>query len=201
MSVEFSNAYQEILFENLMAVIKQNFVFQTQMKLNEGLEKQKTDLMIELENLKTEFESVKNQASQMDIYRSKAEQNNSAHEEKSRIQSALNDELKKTSVLQQDVEQKKSRISQLEDEKKILEQVRQKEISELKDTISKLEELVPPTKLKKLGKTEQVKEDTKIVIESLEEALDPQPIVPKQSSKAVIDRFIPVSVQGGGGTF
>ncbi len=36
MSVEFSNAYQEILLDNLVAIIKQNFVFQTQLKLAEN---------------------------------------------------------------------------------------------------------------------------------------------------------------------
>jgi len=35
MSVEFSNAYQEILLDNLVAIIKQNFIFQTQLKLAE----------------------------------------------------------------------------------------------------------------------------------------------------------------------
>ena len=41
MSVEFSNAYQEILLDNLMSIIKQNFIFQTQLKLAESSGKQK----------------------------------------------------------------------------------------------------------------------------------------------------------------
>ena len=41
MSVEFSNAYQEILLDNLMSIIKQNFVFQTQLKMTEDVGKQK----------------------------------------------------------------------------------------------------------------------------------------------------------------
>ena len=36
MSVEFSNTYQEILLDNLVSIIKQNFVFQTQLKLAEN---------------------------------------------------------------------------------------------------------------------------------------------------------------------
>ena len=35
MSVEFSNTYQEILFDNLISIIKQNFIFQTQLKIAE----------------------------------------------------------------------------------------------------------------------------------------------------------------------
>ncbi len=44
MSVEFSNAYQEILLENLMTIIKQNFMFQTQLKLTEDTGKQRAEL-------------------------------------------------------------------------------------------------------------------------------------------------------------
>ena len=39
MSVEFSNAYQEILLDNFNSVIKQNMMFQTQLKMAEEMQK------------------------------------------------------------------------------------------------------------------------------------------------------------------
>ena len=39
MSVEFSNAYQEILLDNFNSVIKQNLMFQTQLKMAEEAQK------------------------------------------------------------------------------------------------------------------------------------------------------------------
>ena len=44
MSVEFSNTYQDILLDNLVSIIKQNFIFQTQLKLAESTGKDKTEL-------------------------------------------------------------------------------------------------------------------------------------------------------------
>ena len=39
MSVEFSNAYQEILLDNFNSVIKQNMLFQTQLRMSEEAQK------------------------------------------------------------------------------------------------------------------------------------------------------------------
>jgi hypothetical protein len=108
MSVEFSNAYQEILLENLMSVIKQNFIFQTQIKLTEDLGKQKSDLEKSYFELNEKYNSVKGEVELINTYKQRAEQNTSAHEEKSRIQTALNDMMKKTSALQKELEDKTS---------------------------------------------------------------------------------------------
>ena len=51
MSVEFSNAYQEILLENLMSIIKQNFMFQTQLKMFEESGKEKEELQAKYNEL------------------------------------------------------------------------------------------------------------------------------------------------------
>mgnify|MGYP003345724111 FL=1 len=51
MSVEFSNAYQEILFDNLVSIIKQNFMFQTQLKLAEDTGKVKEELQAKYNEL------------------------------------------------------------------------------------------------------------------------------------------------------
>ena len=134
MSVEFSNAYQEILLDNLMSVIKQNFVFQTQLKLAEDTGKTKAELQAKYNELVQAHEALK------DI-KAKADSNASAHEEKSRLQSALNDMMKKNTASQKDLEAKNT------------------EIATLKEYIEKLESIATPSKLKKLNPEKFAVED------------------------------------------
>jgi regulator of replication initiation timing len=141
MSAEFSNTYQEILLDNLMSVIKQNFLFQTQLKMVEGLDKQRSELFEENQKMKMELENLRGQVTQLDVYKNKAEQNTTAHEEKSRIQTALNEEMKKSSSFKKQIEDQSNEIRQ-----------KDSEIKELKDRIFKLESAIPQTKLKKIDK-------------------------------------------------
>ncbi len=106
MSVEFSNAYQEILFDNLVSIIKQNFVFQTQIKLTENLANEKQELQKKYDSLVNE----------------RNVQNFSNNDEKNRIQQALNESMKKTSsltkeneTLKEEVETLKKHIAKLEE--------------------------------------------------------------------------------------
>ena len=133
MSVEFSNTYQEILLDNLVSIIKQNFIFQTQLKLAETTGKDKAELQNSYDILNGEYTSLREQLSQIEGLKMRIESNDSAHEEKSRIQMALNDELKKSADLKRTLEE------------------RDGEISSLKEQILKLESLVPPPKTKKVS--------------------------------------------------
>jgi predicted RNase H-like nuclease (RuvC/YqgF family) len=149
MSVEFSNAYQEILLENLQGIIKQNFMFQTQIKLLESGSKDKENLQKSLSELKTKYDelhslynSKQGDLKQIDVYKNKAEQNNSILQEKNRIQTALNDEMRKSSILKKEVDEVKN------------------ELELLKQYVSKLEEIAPATKLKKIKSTDDVKIET-----------------------------------------
>ena len=126
MSAEFSNAYQEILLDNLMAIIKQNFIFQTQLKLAEETNQKTTELQAKYDELLNTHEVLKN-------FKATADLNASAHEEKSRLQGALNDVMKKKTSLEKQVEEKDT------------------EIIKLKDYISKLEGIAPQSKLKKIN--------------------------------------------------
>lgn len=126
MNVEFSNAYQEILLDNLVSIIKQNFVFQTQLKIAEDTGKAKVEIEQKYNELVKTFEELKE-------FKMRAEVNATAHEEKSRLQGALNDAMKKNTALQQDLENKKT------------------EITNLKEYIEKLENIATPSKLKKLN--------------------------------------------------
>lgn len=133
MSVEFSNAYQEILFDNLMSIIKQNFVFQTQLKMSEELGKNKLELEAKYNELLATVTRLQTQAQEAESLKSIAHMNDSAHQEKSRIQLALNNEMKKSSELKKQLENKDG------------------ELITLKDYITKLEEIAPISKLKKIN--------------------------------------------------
>ena len=133
MSVEFSNAYQEILLENLMTIIKQNFMFQTQLKLTEQSGKQKAELEARYNEVVNQWNSVQGQLGEIESYKQRAINNTSAHQEKIRIQTALNDEMKKNTGLKVKLEE------------------REGEISKLNEYIRKLEEIAPMSKLKKIN--------------------------------------------------
>ena len=126
MSVEFSNAYQEILLDNLVAIIKQNFVFQTQLKLAENTGKATAEIQEKYNELLQAYEAVKDLKTKVDV-------NASAHEDKSRLQGALNDSMKHTTTLQKQLEEKNT------------------EIASLNEYIEKLETIATPSKLKKLN--------------------------------------------------
>jgi len=156
MSVEFSNTYQEILLDNLVSIIKQNFIFQTQLKLAESGNKDKAELQEKYDTLFSQYESLKSQTPELEALRLRVDTNAGAHEEKSRIQSALNDEMKKSVELKGQLEIKSSELAgknaelevksselvakNAELEAKSSELARQhQEIVELKNQILKLE--------------------------------------------------------------
>jgi chromosome segregation ATPase len=138
MSVEFSNTYQEILLDNLVSIIKQNFIFQTQLKLAENGNKDKTELQEKYDTLSSQYESLKSQTPELEALRLRVDTNAGAHEEKSRIQSALNDEMRKSVELKGQLEVKSSELAK-----------QHQEIVDLKNQILKLESSIPTPKLKK----------------------------------------------------
>ena len=138
MSVEFSNTYQEILLDNLVSIIKQNFIFQTQLKLAENGNKDKAELQEKYDTLFSQYESLKSQTPELEALRLRVDTNAGAHEEKSRIQSALNDEMKKSVELKGQLEVKSSELAG-----------KTQEIIDLKNQILKLESSISTSKPKK----------------------------------------------------
>ena len=134
MSVEFSNAYQEILFDNLVAIIKQNFVFQTQLKIAEESGKATAEIQAKYDELIRAHEALKE-------FKAKADVNASAHEDKSRLQGALNNTMKQNTALQKQLEEKNT------------------EIAGLNEYIEKLESIATPSKLKKLNPEKFIEEN------------------------------------------
>jgi len=152
MSVEFSNTYQEILLDNLVSIIKQNFIFQTQLKLAENGNKDKSELQEKYDTIFSQYESLKSQTPELEALRLRVDTNAGAHEEKSRIQSALNDEMKKSVELKGQLEVKSSELAgknaELEVKSSELEGKTQ-EIVNLKNQILKLESSISTSKPKK----------------------------------------------------
>lgn len=132
MDVEFLNSYTEVVLENFDSVLKQNLVFQTQLKILGKTKNQIEDLNKKLEEKDKLITELQNsiQLLQQDEYK-----NNSIINEKNRIQQALNDIMQQNVVLQENIKQKDDIILNCN-----------QEISNLKFNI---EELKPVPKLKK----------------------------------------------------
>lgn len=144
MSVEFSNAYQEILLDNLFSIIKQNFIFQTQLKLVEDSGKKASEIQAKYDELTKLYEAAKSQITDVSQVKAALVDTASLHEEKSRIQSALNDAMKKNTALEKQIEDKKL------------------EIADLKEYIEKVENIAPSSKLKKLNPQKFANEESSV---------------------------------------
>ena len=138
--VDFINAYNEVILENFNAVLKQNFMFQTQIKflqeqVNElDLFKEKANKLDELMNENSSYlhqiDSLKSDIQSKDKI---IQSSNSADADRHRLQSALNTQA-------QEIEKLKSRIANFEDDDKTKTEY-----------VKQLEDMLPNSKRKKLG--------------------------------------------------
>jgi len=125
MNVEFSNAYQEVLLENLDVILKQNFMMQTRLKLLEKEANVRAEMQAKIDELTVKHQEALEQIGQTQHYKVQAESNDSIVQEKNRIQSALNDALREFNKTKNSLEAK------------------EKEVEEMKSRIYELEKLVP----------------------------------------------------------
>jgi hypothetical protein len=134
MSVEFSNIYQEVLLENLDVIIKQNFVMQARLKLLEKETDVRAEMQAKINDLTVKHQETLQQINNNQHYKVQAESNDAIVQEKTRIQSALNDTMR-----------------ELGKTKSALE-LKEKEIEEMNLRISDLEKLIPsaPKAVKKV---------------------------------------------------
>ena len=99
----------------------------------EDVGKQKAELEGKYNELIASVDSMRLKIDEAERFKSISNMNDSAHQEKQRIQAALNNEMKKNVGLKKDLENKNT------------------EITKLKEYITKLEEIAPVSKLKKLN--------------------------------------------------
>ena len=142
MDGKFLNVYNEVILENFNAVLKQNFMFQTQIKFLEEKVKEVDKLQKELDDLKASNTNV--QALLVEIESLKSDINGknallqsskSDDAERVRLQNAVNSQMKEIASL-------KANLETLENDKK-----------EQQDYINQLEDMLPNSKKKKLGIT------------------------------------------------
>ena len=133
MSVEFSNAYQEVLLENLDVILKQNFMMQARLKLFEKETNLRAEMQAKIDELTVKNQEVLQQVEQTQHFKVQAESNDAIVQEKSRIQSALNDTMRELGTTKNSLDS----ITQQLNLKNI-------EVEEMKSRISELEKLVPP---------------------------------------------------------
>ena len=133
MSVDFSNAYQEVLLENLDVILKQNFMMQTKLKLFEKEANLRAEMQAKIDDLTVKNQEVLQQVEQTQHYRVQAESNDAIVQEKSRIQSALNDTMQELGTTKNSLDSITQELN-----------LKNKEVVEMKSRISELEKLVPP---------------------------------------------------------
>ena len=133
MSVEFSNAYQEVLLENLDVILKQNFMMQARLKLFEKETNLRAEMQAKIDDLTVKNQEVLQQVEQTQHYRVQAESNDAIVQEKSRIQSALNDTMRELGATKNSLDSITQELN-----------LKNKEVVEMKSRISELEKLVPP---------------------------------------------------------
>lgn len=140
MDGKFLDVYNEVVLENFYAVLKQNFMFQTQLKFAEEqnkkvgeLEKKLADLSsenLDANILRDEISSLKDTITQKDaIIQSSSNTDNERH----RLQTAVNNQMK-------EIEGLKKTIGDL-----------QKQQKDQQAYVTQLEEMLPNSKKKKLG--------------------------------------------------
>ena len=157
MSVEFSNAYQEVLLENLDSILKQNFMFQARLKLLETEANIKTELQAKLDDVTAKYQEAIVQVGAAEQYKIQASSNDAIVQEKTRIQSALNDTMRELGTTKGALEGTQRELGTT---KGALEGS-QAEINELKSRIAELEKLIPPASKTPAKKTTVKTEDKK----------------------------------------
>ena len=160
--VNFINAYNEIIFDNLSAILRQNIMFQTQLKLLEEQVKEIPKLQEQL----AQFSSIGNEKSELEnklasetgnlnnrINELTNELNSKNNQLQSLQASDANSHRLQTALNTQaaEIDRLTTRINSFESETNQNKQNFESEIAKKDDYISQLEEMLPNSKKKKLG--------------------------------------------------
>ena len=162
MDGKFLSTYNEVILDNFDAVLKQNFMFQTQIKLLEEQIKEKSELETKLASLSSEKNDIVELRAEIDGLKTELDNKNLAIQnlnntdnERHRLQTAVNNQMK-------EIEGLKSQVGSLQSDKEsevqLVKNQKDSEIGLLKnkekeqlDYIAQLEEMLPNSKKKKLG--------------------------------------------------
>ena len=174
MDGKFLSTYNEVILDNFDAVLKQNFIFQTQIKILEEQIKEKSELETKLASLSSENNNIIELRAEIDGLKAELDNKNLAIQnlnntdsERHRLQTAVNNQMK-------EIEGLKSQVGSLQNgndsEVQLVKTQKDSEIKLLKDKekeqlnyIAQLEEMLPNSKKKKLGI--EIPEEQKPIIE------------------------------------
>ena len=183
----FINAYNEVILDNITAIMKQNFMFQTQMKFLEeraskipemeqklaSVESDKNNKQEEYNRLLNDKNNLANEVSslkhEIENKNSIIQNNVTTDNDKHRLQTAVNEQAG-------EIEKLKNRIESME-----------KEIDSNKTYTTQLEEMLPNSKKKKLGIEIPEEETPKVEV--------------KKEQTAPIINATPLTFESAGGTF
>jgi hypothetical protein len=174
----FINAYNEVILDNLTAIMKQNFMFQTQMKFLEervstipALE-EKGKLYDSVVNEKLELQNkISSLTSENENKDNIIKNSNNSDADKHRLQTALNEQAK-------ELERLSNKVTNVENV-----------IADKNYYIKQLEDMLPNSKRKKLGLE---------IIESIKEEVEEVKSTEKVSVK---ENNVVLKVESAGGTF
>ena len=162
MDGKFLSTYNEVILDNFNAVLKQNFMFQTQIKILEEQIKEKSELETKLASLSSEKNDIVELRAEIDGLKAELDNKNLAIQnlnntdsERHRLQTAVNNQMK-------EIEGLKSQVGSLQNGKDSeVQSVKSQKDSEIKllkvkekeqlNYIAQLEEMLPNSKKKKLG--------------------------------------------------
>ena len=162
MDAKFLNTYNEVILDNFNAVLKQNFLFQTQIKVLEEQVKEKSELETKLASLSSENNDISELRAEIDGLKTELDNKNLAIQnlnntdsERHRLQTAVNNQMKEIEGLKSQVGSlqngKDSEVQSVKIQKdSVIKLLKDKEKEQL-DYIAQLEEMLPNSKKKKLG--------------------------------------------------
>ena len=131
--VKFLQKYNDVILENFSAVLKQNLLFQTQISFLEEDTKKIGDYDELRKDIARLIEETTNYKNQIDNVTVNVERSKDLDNEKNRLQTALNNQYKETSVLLDKVKDLETLIAKKE------------------KYVKQLENMLPNSKKKKLG--------------------------------------------------
>jgi len=162
MDAKFLNTYNEVILDNFNAVLKQNFLFQTQIKVLEEQVKEKSELETKLASVSSENNDISELRAEIDGLKTELDNKNLAIQnlnntdsERHRLQTAVNNQMKEIEGLKSQVGSlqngKDSEVQSVKIQKdSVIKLLKDKEKEQL-DYIAQLEEMLPNSKKKKLG--------------------------------------------------
>ena len=135
----FLNTYTEVMLENVSSIIKQNFIFQTQLKLAENKAAQLEDAKRVVDELSVKNRNLQNQVNELTNLTTTYK---NVSDDKSRLQVSLNETSQSKNQLQSQLNDTQQELTRLRAQSEQFETLKT-ENTKLKNKLEKLEDPKP----------------------------------------------------------